>query len=231
MCRKLCSTLTTYFIQSPIPWKLPIWHLSICFARGDVVSLNDIDRETDISDILPALSSFQLTALLWFASTLAEEVGRVESNTQAHAHIHNEMEHTVKNASMLMSWSFRQSQTDTSSSPKAEALQTFLAWINYAQPVWPRKPEPLQSLRDLINQAAECLLDNELFQEALDIFRDILESYTSFFKPEHMQMLAGIIHNNVRQKLLRALFERESDGQHVLYGQFVIAFGKRETNL
>lgn len=83
----------------------------------------------------------------------------------------------------------------------------------------------MQYLRDLIGQAAECLVDRELFQEALDIFRDILESYTSFFKPEHMDMLARIIFDHVRPSLLRALFDRDSDGQHVLYGQFVIAFG------
>ena len=40
-----------------------------------------------------------------------------------------------------------------------------------------------------------------------------------------MNMLARIIYDNVRPSLLRALFDRESDGQHVLYGQFVIAFG------
>ena len=226
MCKKLCSTLTTYFIQSPLLWESPLLHLTKCFAQGDVVSLSDIDPQTRILDLLPALNFLQLTALLWFAGTLAEEVGRVDANTQTHAHLHNQMEHTVKNASILMSWSFRQSQSDPGAAARAEALRTFLTWINYAQPVWPRKPEPLQSLRDLIGPAAECLLDKELFQEALDIFRDILESYTSFFRPEHMEMLAKIIYDHVRPSLLRALFERESGGQHVLYGQFVIAFGE-----
>ena len=174
------------------------------------MSLNDAGRDAAMSDVLPALGSFQLTTLLWFATSLAEDVGRVESRTQTYAHVHNEMEHTVRDASALMSWSFRQAPTGSGPPPKAEALQAFLAWTNYAQPEWPRKPEPLQSLRDLISQAAECLLDNELFQDALDIFRDILESYTSFFKPEHMDMLAEIIYNHVRPKLLRACMWRQA---------------------
>lgn len=63
-----------------------------------------------MSSLLPALNPLQLTALLWFAGNLAEEVGRVDANTQTHARLHSQMEHAVKDASTLMSWSFRRSQ-------------------------------------------------------------------------------------------------------------------------
>lgn len=209
-----------YFVRSPEPWESPLLHLAASFHRGDAVPPNEAEA-SNMNSLVTSLKPFQLQALLWFAGMLAEEVGRVDANVHTHAKFHAQMEHIVRDASTLMSWSFQQN----GSFVKAEALRSFLTWINYAQPVWPRKPEALQYLRDLIGRATECLFDRELFQEALDIFRDILESYTSFFRPEDMEMLARVIYEYIRPSLESALFERESDGQHVLYGQFIIAFG------
>lgn len=174
-------------------------------------------------DLLPSLRPLQLKVLLWFAATLAEEVGRVDANVHSNARIHTQMEDIVRDASTLISWSFELPTGNDGNACRAEALKTYLTWINYAQPVWPRNPEALQYLRNLIEHAMPCLLDEALSQEALDMFRDILESYTSFFQPRNMDMLAEIIYNNIQPALVRALADQDPDA--LLLGQFVIAFG------
>ncbi|KAK3715372.1 member of the karyopherin-beta [Vermiconidia calcicola] len=224
VCKKLCSTLTTYFLRSPLMWKHPLLDLALSFHHGDATVEGNTPRSADeISDILPNLNELQLRVLLWFAGALAEEVSRVPANTPAHANLHTQMENIVKDASVLMQWAFQQQSTGSASAVRAEALRTYLTWINYAQPVWPRNPEALQYLRDLINQASQCLFDRDLSSEALDIFRDILESYTTFFQAPHMEMLAAIIHNHIRPKLQHTLSEQDPDGLPL--AQLVIAFG------
>ena len=207
-----------------MPWKQPLLNLTKSFNYGEATVENDQeDHETNVSDLLAGLNTLQLGVLLYFAGTLAEEVGRVDANAHSNARLHAQMQDIVKDASLLMSWSFGQPAGADGSAARTEALRTFLTWVNYAQPVWPRNPEALQHLRSLVELATQCLLDETLFQEALDVFRDILESYTSFFQPQHMDMLAQITHDYIQPYLLRALSDQDSDG--LLLGQFVIAFG------
>ena len=191
--------------------------------NGDAVPQNELDTATRMTDVIQSLNATQVAVLLLLSGTLADEVGRMENNTPSHAQLHDHMEMVVQDASSLMNFAFSQSTTDAAVNVKAEALRSFLTWVNYAQPVWPRKPESLQYLRQLIPTAAHCLLDPTLQRDALDSFRDILEGYTSFFQPQHMQLLAGIIYEHLQPVLLQALQDKDSEG--LPFGQMVIAFG------
>ena len=218
--RKLCSALTTFLVRSSLAWTRPISHLAKCFGTGNALPLDDdVDPNLE-SSTLSSIGPLQLTTLLYFSGVMADEIGRLDANASTSSRLHAGMELNVRDVSNLLDFSFHQ----TPHTIKKEALRTFLAWINYAQPTWPGQPEALQYLRDLIGPAAECLTDKEVASEAMDVFRDVLEGYTSFFKPEHMNTIAHIIHDHVRPALVRALYERDTDGQHVIYGQFVIAF-------
>ncbi|KAK5129525.1 hypothetical protein LTR08_003184 [Meristemomyces frigidus] len=221
--KKLCSTLTTYYLRSPVLWKRPLLHLALSMRNGDVMPEAGINVAVSMKDLLQSLSDDLVVVLLWFSSTLADEVGRMEHNTPGQAQLHDQMEVIVQDASLLLERAFSLATNDASVRIKAEALKSFLIWVNYAQPVWPRKPESLQYLRLLVPAAAQCLIDPSLQRDALDSFRDILESYTSFFQPQQMQLLARIVSEHVRPVLLQALQDKDPEG--LPYGQMVIAFG------
>ena len=197
--------------------------LAFSMHNGSVVPEPQIDMAVSMGDLLPSLSNDSIVVLLWFSSTLADEVGRMENNTPGHAQLHDQMEVIVQDASLLLERAFSLAINESSVGIKAEALKSFLTWVNYAQPMWPRKPESLQYLRLLVPAAAQCLIEPALQRDALDSFRDILESYTSFFQPPHMQLLAHIISEHVRPVLLQAL--QDKDPEISPYGQMVIAFG------
>jgi hypothetical protein len=95
--------------------------------------------------------------------------------------------------------------------------------VNYAQPVWPRNPEALQHLRDLVDTASQSLLEPELQRDGLDIFRDILESYTSFFQATHMQNLGVVVTEHIGPRLVHML--QDGDPECLPLGQMVIAYG------
>ena len=224
MGHRLCSTLVTYIARSPAHWEQPLLQLALSFYNGTVVSTAELKRsDITVPALLPSLSPSQLMFLLWFTGSLAHEFKNKRADTPELARIHYEMEIVIKDAGALMSWLFTQPVGKGGSKVRAEALQTFSICIDYAQPTINRNPEYLQYLRDLIDQAADCLLDHELQLDALAIFRDILDSYSVFFQSEHMQMLAQITFEHLSPKLLQGLADQGSD--EVEIGKFVTAYG------
>lgn len=225
VCKKLCSTLTTYFVRTPVPWIHSLRHLTLSFARGEAVTPGDVEASTaQPHQLLESLNANHLTALLWFAGDLAEQVGKVDANVSKHSRLHEQMKVIVQDASLLMHWSFLRPPSEDGDAVRTQALRCFLTWINYAQPVWPRDHEALTYLRNLVEEATRCFLNETLYYEALDIFRDILESYTSFFRPQHMGMLARVIHDQLQPKLLGSLLDQSSNDA-VITGQFITAYG------
>lgn len=224
MGHKLCSTLVTYFARSPTHWQQPLLQLALSFYHGTAVSAADLKQsDTAISAVLPSLNEPQLLFLLWFTNALAYEFKSKRSDTPDLAQIHHEMEDVIKDASALMSWCFTRPVQSGSSKVHGEALRTFSACIDYAQPTITRNPDYLQYLRDLIDQAAQCLLDDDLQMHALAIFRDILDSYSTFFRPQHMQTLAQMMLEHLQPKLLQCLGDQ--DDAEIEIVQFVTALG------
>ncbi|KAK4548445.1 hypothetical protein LTR36_009355 [Oleoguttula mirabilis] len=221
--RKLCLTLTTYYLRTPTLWQRPLLHVASSMQNGDALPESSVDTARGMDVAIQNLDVNQIVALLWLSSTVAVEIGRMENNTPGHAQLHNQMEVIVQDASSLMGRAFSQSTNDANAKVKGEALKSFQTWVDYAQPMWPRKPEALQFLRQLVPAAAQCLLDPTLQRDALDSFRDILESYTSFFQPQDMQLLAHLISEHLQPVLLQALQDKDPEG--LPYGQMVIAYG------
>lgn len=101
---------------------------------------------------------------------------------------------------------------------------TIQTWVFYAQPLWPvhTKEEALRPLRMLIRPAMESLIIEEFRDEAFDVFRDILENYTSFLQAEHLQALSEIMQMYIGPACIEALQNEDPDG--LLSGQLLIAF-------
>lgn len=222
--KKMCSTLVTFFIRSPSLWQNPLLHLAASFQQGDVVSDPvPSDGVRAIVDILPSLSAQQLIVLMWFSATLAEDVAKVDSNTPSHVRLHTQMETLVRQAQAILAYSFGQPESSDESTIKREGIACFGAWVNYAQPIWPRNPVALRYLRDLIPAALNCIYGEEVDDDALEMFRDILESYTSFFEAQHMDMIARIINEYICPILEKAVADKDAAGEP--YGRFVAAYG------
>ena len=171
---KLCATLATYYLRTPVQWARPLHHVALCFQHGDFIS-HSVAQRTDVSltEILTNLDVRQLTVLTWLSASLADDVVKVDSNTPDHARLHREMETSVQDASSLMMWCLREHHDN---SLRASNLQCFMSWVNYAQLVWSHNPDALQHLRELIAPAAGCFADEGTVSEALVLFRDTVRT-------------------------------------------------------
>lgn len=220
--RKLCSTLVTFFTRASFRWQRPLFHLICSFRHGDALTMDEVESiDVPSSQLIPALSTAQLTSLYIFSATLADELGKSEYNGLSQARLHLQMEDEVINASAMMRQGM-QAQGDDSVKVRSEALKCFLTWANYAQPIWPTKPDTLQHLQDLLEPAIQCLLIDDADMDALDVFIDLLESYTSFFQRHHLDAIASIIRSHFGPQLEESL--RESGAIYVPAGQLVVSY-------
>ncbi|EME43520.1 hypothetical protein DOTSEDRAFT_174398 [Dothistroma septosporum NZE10] len=222
--KKLCASLVTYFLRSPVPWQRPLLHLAASFYHGSAVDEERLSTAHDaIDQYLPTLNDSQLITILWLSGTLATEASRVDHATQENTQVHHLMEVLAIDASKVMQFALSQPVNANTGRVKAESLSTFLNWVNYAQPMWTAQQQALDYLRELVPQLVPLLTDEVLQNEAMDVFRDILESYTTFFQPQHMALLANIVHQYARPRMLQLLHNRAPEVIPV--AQLIIAFG------
>ncbi|KAM3417175.1 hypothetical protein BST61_g5436 [Cercospora zeina] len=209
---------------APVPWARPLLHLAASMAQGDFVDSDQLSASHDaIALYLPLLAESQLVTLLWLAGQLATDGAKVDSTNAASDEVHLQMETIVQDVSKVVDHAMSRPSAPHSQRVRADCLSCFLNWVNYAQPMWPAKPEALEYLRRLMPSLTKLLVEPELEHDAMEVFRDVLESYTTFFQPQYMEILANIVFNHIRPRLLQALQEQEPEV--ISIAQLVIAYG------
>lgn len=92
--------------------------------------------------------------------------------------------------------------------------------------MWPTKPEALEHVRSISPSVFRYLIsENDLESEALDVVRDILDTYTSFFRPEDMQLLGQVIVSRLGPRMLE-LFQEEQFDEAADFGEVIVAYSK-----
>ena len=77
--KKLCSALVSYYLRPSGVWKQCIRHLVLCMNEREVIPLTSMDHRPSTSSVVPNLGLNSTLAILWFARSLAEEVGKAYS--------------------------------------------------------------------------------------------------------------------------------------------------------
>ncbi|KAK6431275.1 member of the karyopherin-beta [Oleoguttula sp. CCFEE 5521] len=216
--RKLCSTLVTFFTRVTFPWGRPLLHLICAFGLGPEtpVDVEAITRPTE--ELLQGLNTQQHVALLWFTASLADEMAKMEYSGPKYARLHAQMEGEIGDAVALMRCAML-GQANGS----REVLHCFSTWATYAQPMWPGKPDALACLQGLLPDAMNLLMSETCEGDALTVFIDLLESYTSFFDSQNLDRLAQFL-SEVEGPRLQTHLAEEGASHHGA-GPFVIAYG------
>ena len=74
--RKLCSSLVTYYLRPAVTWKQCIRHLVLSFNEGRAVPNATVTQGPETGPVAAKLGLPCITAILWFAGALVEEVGK-----------------------------------------------------------------------------------------------------------------------------------------------------------
>lgn len=76
--RKLCSSLTAYYLRPAVAWKQCIRHLVLSFNEGRAFPNVTNNQAPETGLVAANLSLRCLKAVLWFAGGLVEEVGKAD---------------------------------------------------------------------------------------------------------------------------------------------------------
>ena len=79
--KKLCSALVSYYLRPSGVWKQCIRHLVLCMNDGEVIPVTSMYQRPPTSSVVPSLTLNSTLAILWFARSLAEEVGKAYSSS------------------------------------------------------------------------------------------------------------------------------------------------------
>lgn len=79
--RKLCSALVAYFLQFSESWTNCVRHVMYCLCTGQAVPYSALEGAPATSLLVQGLSSEKAVIVCWFAATLVEEVGKMDSSS------------------------------------------------------------------------------------------------------------------------------------------------------
>jgi hypothetical protein len=78
--KKLCSTLVAYFIQFSTSWVDCVKHIMYCMCVNEALPYDQLSAAPEISILVQNISYEEAVAVFWFASTLVDEVVKMDSN-------------------------------------------------------------------------------------------------------------------------------------------------------
>ncbi|KAH6661262.1 armadillo-type protein [Truncatella angustata] len=215
--RKLCSALVTHFIQYSHIWPLCLRYVVSCLQNshsGSIQSAAPVDP--DVQSLPPQKS----VAAIWFATALAEEAEKTDLKSTKYISLHERM---LSNAQDLGSLLVRSLAGQADIQSQKEAIRCFQAWLLYAQ----RAPneELTSNLRPLLQPTIQCLVNDELYEAAVEVLTDTLSNWQTFFKQVDYSLLYALFDSLWAQEKYQSLLQGDFDFDSVQFGSLMVAFG------
>jgi hypothetical protein len=209
---KLCATMATYFIQSPVPWTLTVRHVICSLHNGNFVALDMLSTYPDTSQIVGQLPAAKLFVVTRFCTILAEDV---ESGTNLGPQYHH-LDALLKSIS-----------TPLLNEIRKEGMVCFSAWITYGYEYWKTDPVALQMLQNLTPMAIGYLLhhDEDVRDPTLHLFVNILESRSKFLQKEHLESISLMVRKDIGPQCLQQIMDF-NDPTIVAFSKLIVAYGK-----
>ncbi|PQE11950.1 importin 13 protein [Rutstroemia sp. NJR-2017a BVV2] len=124
--RKLCTTLVTYFLHFSSSWARCIPHLIYCLCLGEAVPYRKLEDAPSTAVLSQNLTDDKSLAVLWFAATLVEEVGKTDRNSMKQHKFHEVVVQNVDDVVTLMARGIVSSPaTHVNSKIRQESMKCF----------------------------------------------------------------------------------------------------------
>ncbi|KAG9845040.1 ARM repeat-containing protein, partial [Aureobasidium melanogenum] len=223
---KLCSTMATYFIQSPVTWTQTVRQIICSLHAGDVVPHDMLGTYPDTSQIISGLSGLKLFMAVRFCRVLAEDVQNSSVLGPQYYHLDNIFKGNTTDSAILMTYVFSTS-TLLSTEIRVEAVNCFSAWVTYSFSHWATDPVALQLLQNLTPMALEHLLhhDESVRDPTVEFFVNTLEYRSKFLQKEQLESLSLLVRRTIGpQCVLQG--QNFLDPTIVAFSKLITAYGK-----
>lgn len=223
--RKLCSTLVAYFLQFSVSWTRCIKHLTYCLCLGQTVSYEALGDEPNSAVLIQSISNDKAVAILWFATTLVEEVGKTDSNSMKQHKFHERVVPNVEDVIPIIERYVVNQSSAEDVKVRQEAMRCFQAWVSYSHRAFVDDEIVLDPLRTLTKPAIMCLADNDLYEITIELFSDVLSNYSRFLHNEDMTLLYALFNSPWARERYERLINGDYDFDSIQFGLFMLAFG------
>lgn len=179
------------------------------------------------------MTSRQLDNLLMFATTFAEDMGKLQSSK---SECRSKQLLNVPDILPFLEQAFQRSAQGTSDSEIA--FLCYKAWIAYAEDLLHRDAEDLLSLYGLLGPAMSLLCDAESFAFAAEFFADIFINYRSKFSGQNVSLFYDLViesdwgkhHSEMLHNYIETPEDEKLPSDRLeLFMQLVLAFGQHQT--
>ncbi|KAG9596292.1 ARM repeat-containing protein, partial [Aureobasidium melanogenum] len=223
---KLCSTMATYFIQSPVSWTQTVRQVICSLHVGDIVPHDMLGTYPDTSQIISGLSGLRLFMAVRFCRVLAEDVQNSSVLGPQYYHLDNIFKSNTTDSAILMTYVLSTS-TPLSTEIRVEAVNCFSAWVTYSFAHWTTDPVALQLLQNLTPMALEHLLHHEesVRDPTVELFVNTLEYRSKFLQKDQLESLSLLVRRTIGpQCLLQG--QNFLDPTIVAFSKLITAYGK-----
>ncbi|KAF2457174.1 armadillo-type protein [Lineolata rhizophorae] len=225
--RKLCSAIVIFFMNRRTEPENVVELL-----LSNLAAVNNADAKP-IGEVIQKLPVQQCVPILWLATGMVEEAGKMDAHSALNENIRKLLELNRQTVFDLAMYTFS-TQTDSTGGPldeefrnrlRATTFECFQAWAlhdignpaiftNY----------PLDKLRALLNQVIIwCGESNE--SEALEGLGELLNSCLKFFQPEHLSTISEMLRGPWGKQWVSAILSEDAEESSESFVRLVTAFG------
>ncbi|KAI2630597.1 ARM repeat-containing protein [Hypoxylon sp. NC1633] len=223
---KLCNTLVTHFIHYSHTWPRCVRHLSHCLQTRTSVPFGHALDNPPIENLVQSLDVNDVFAMVWFTQYLANEIGRIDTKSTKYISLHERLLSNAGDSVLFITRGISTSEYGSISPLAVESISCVQAWLQYAQ----RNPkQPLvQQLRTLIQPVINCLPNEELYQNAMELFTEVLEDWPTFFLSDHYESLYSVFESDWGADKYFRVLRSDTHEDEVRFGLFMLAFGNTQ---
>ncbi|KAI4165730.1 MAG: hypothetical protein LQ342_000673 [Letrouitia transgressa] len=215
--------------RSPQGWQLADSLLQsqddrVRFFAGSAVHADTLGQFPSTSDLIRRMDRLQTLTILWFATTLIEEAGKITpTNGQTHEYHHKAWANLEDVVSIF------QATLDVSTGVDMklaeEGMKCFQSWVMYAHQEWMDKPRELEFLRKVTPYAIHNLTIEGMLEVAAECLTDILGNFSAFFTSNDFSSLAPILCGQSVEALLLSLKHGDFNVDSMALARLLLAYG------
>lgn len=236
---KLCSAITAYFVKDGT-WHTSLRQVFLSLLQGKYVPRERVADSSTLMQTLLSMNFYQLRGALWLASTLVEDVSRLDTGTSRSAALIERLASNSEDVWLAMKISLECFIGATPTTPIArvkllevEAIEVvkmvqpmILPWLDYLPPDSPEQQDLRQSVVDVAHSCVgsifACFSYTVLQDLTIETLTNIAQSYCQIFRYTGKDAVASIITSTQAATWIDEMEQGEFSPEAVRYVEFLI---------
>ncbi|EED18113.1 importin 13, putative [Talaromyces stipitatus ATCC 10500] len=223
--RKLSAALVAVFFNDQ-SWTHPIQDIAAFFWQRGLDASLKFDYE---GTVVPALNEIQISGLLAFSITMAEDSVRNSSLVRKSSGDHPITE-SIEDAFCLCNYVLgallKQYRTEGDVTDKTgfEVLNACQAWFNVRTSIYLRDRSESHHIQSTVNQLLLCMNIPSLSSHAIDILADMLNSEDRLLKEMHLEVILAYMQGDRGKELAQMLKDGDYDDDAMAFWNLIEAY-------